>query len=216
MRIFTGFDPRESIGWHVFLASLRKHSRGYEIMPPLSGDQRDGTNSFTYQRFLVPELCDWDGWALFVDGCDMMLRANIAEIEQYKDSRYAIQVVQHDYKPKHARKYIGTEMEADNAFYPRKNWSSVILWNCGHPDHYNYRHELANADGAFLHRFQWLRDEVIGALPLFWNWLDEYGESDAAKLVHYTNGIPGFRHYAQAPHAREWKEMAREVVRGMA
>jgi hypothetical protein len=216
LRVFTGHDSRESIGWHVFVQSLLTTSSNYVLMPPLSGQQRDGTNAFTYARFLVPEICKWEGWALFVDGADMLLRSDISEILDYRDSRFALQVVKHNYKTKAPRKYVGTDMEADNMDYPRKNWSSVILWNCEHIEHYNHRDDLKECGGKYLHRFQWLTDDLIGELPIEWNWLDEYGENPEAKLLHYTTGIPGFSHYAQAPHAREWKECAREVNRGMA
>lgn len=215
LRIFTGFDPREAIGWHVFMASLRATSTNYMVMPPLTGDQRDGTNRFTYQRFLIPQLCGYNGWALWLDGADMMLREDISDLDWRRESSRAVLVAKHDYKTAHPRKYVGTDLEADNHDYPRKNWSSLILWNCSHPSHYMHRQKLAEADGSYLHRFSWLDDSEIGDLPLTWNWLDEYGENPDAKLVHFTTGIPGFTHYATAPHASEWKQYAREVTRGL-
>lgn len=216
LKIFTGHDARESIGWHVFVESLISTSTRYALMPPLSGLQRDGTNAFTYERFSVPERSGWSGWVLYVDGSDMLLRADVSELEEFIDDRYAVRVVKHDYQTQHPKKYVGTEMEAANGDYPRKNWSSVILWNAGHIAHYQAREALRGSNGSFLHRFGWLRDELIGDLPLEWNWLDEYGENECAKLIHYTTGIPGFAHYASAPHAVEWKDYARRVNRGMA
>lgn len=215
MKIFTGYDAREAIGWHVFASSLIRTSKKYQLMPPVYGEQLDGSNAFTYARFSVPERCGWSGWALYVDGSDMILRADIAELEELQDDKFAVLVAKHDYKTSHPRKYVGTEMEADNRDYPRKNWSSVILWNCGHAAHFMARDHLRGSDGPLLHRFGWLPDRLIGDLPLTWNWLDEYGENPEAKLIHYTTGIPGFAHYAQAPHAREWKDEARAVNRGL-
>lgn len=135
----------------------------------------------------------------------MLLRAPLKELWGLFDPSKAVQVVKHDYRTKHPRKYIGTPMEAPNADYPCKNWSSLILWNNGHRAHYEAREKLRGFDGAYLHRFAWLQDHEIGELPMEWNWLaDEYGANPQAKLLHWTAGIPGFEHYKNAPHADEW------------
>lgn len=214
--VFTGYDSREAIGWHAFIQSLIETSTDYVLAPPLSGKQGDGTNLFTYQRFMVPELCQWSGMALWLDGADMLLRADIAGLGDLFEPRYAVQVVKHFYKTKHARKYIGTEMEANNEDYERKNWSSLILFNCGHRAHFKAREEIREAvgegNGKFLHRFGWLKDKDIGELPIEWNWLpQELGDNPQAKLVHYTLGIPGFKHYASDPMSNLWHETAKTL-----
>jgi hypothetical protein len=220
MKLYTGYDHREAVGLHAFAQSLWEKSPGVSFTP-LCGKQGDGSNAFTYERFKIPELCHWSGWAIFVDGADMLVRSNLAELWELRDKRFAVQVVKHDYQTKHPRKYVGTEMEADNSSYPRKNWSSVMLINCGHISHFKNRHGLREAiagnDGAFLHRFAWLDDEEIGDLPIEWNWIcDELGENQDAKLLHWTAGIPGFYEYRNAPHAEEWKAAVRSAMRGMA
>ena len=212
IRLFTGYDDREAVGWHVFCQSVIEKTSGPVAIIPLSG-KTDGTNAFTLARFLVPSLCEFQGWAIFADGADMLLRCDLAELWALRDERYAVQVVQHDYKPKHARKYIGTAMEADNGAYPRKNWSSLVLWNCGHKDNaWLTRDAVLAAPGPALHRFSWTKQ--IGALPEQWNVLDELGKDPDAKLVHYTNGIPAFKHYRNAPHATEWREKLTRVLNG--
>jgi lipopolysaccharide biosynthesis glycosyltransferase len=216
LRLFTGYDQREAAGWHAFIQSVVETSTNYRIMPPLSGDQADGTNAFTYARFNVPDLCNFAGHAIFVDACDMLLLADIQELWELRDKHKAVQVVKHDYRTRHARKYVGTEMEADNKDYDRKNWSSVMLWNCGHMSNFNARHKIRKAiekgDGKFLHRFGWLKDSEIGDLPMAWNWLpQEDGENKDAKLIHYTVGMPGFKHYAQDPMSNHWHETARTI-----
>ncbi len=216
IRLFTGFDERESIGWHAFVGSLRETSQDYMLMPPFSGERGDGSNDFTYGRFRVPERCTWAGAALSCDAADMLLRAPIEELLGLYDKRYAVQVVKHAYRTKHPRKYVGTDFEAPNEDYPCKNWSSLILWNCGHQAHFQNREKLRGTDGAYLHRFAWLQDDEIGELPLEWNWLaDEYGENVQAKLLHWTAGIPGFKRYRNAPHANEWWSAAAKVKRGI-
>src|SRR5690606_36000298 len=94
------------------------------------GGQRDGTNAFIYSRFLIPYLQNYKGWALFVDGADMIVKGDLAELWALRDKAKAVQVVKHDYRTKHPRKYVGTQMEADNRDYPCKNWSSVMVINC--------------------------------------------------------------------------------------
>lgn len=89
---------------------------------------------------------------------------------------------------------------------PRKNWSSVVLWNCGHPANRVVTPAFVeNGSGAQLHRFTWLADELIGALPREWNWLpQELGPNPDAKLLHWTLGTPCFHEYADDPMAAEW------------
>lgn len=207
IRIFTGFDQREARGWHAFMASVLENTAEPVAVTPLTMlSQRDGTNAFTYSRFLVPYLCDFKGFALFVDGADMIAQRDLSELWELRDGWHPVRVVKHDYKTRFPRKYVGTEMEADNSDYPRKNWSSVILWDCG-----NYMNRvltpkfIAEHDGKYLHRFGWLPDERIGDLPADWNWLcDEYGQNNDAKLLHYTAGIPGIRAHSKSAHAQSW------------
>jgi hypothetical protein len=215
--LFCGYDPREAIGWHAFAQSVIESCTEPLAIIPILGNQYDGSNAFTYSRFLVPQLCGFSGWAIFADGADMLVRTDLKELWKLCEGKDAVKVVKHEYKTKHPRKYIGTELETKNEDYPRKNWSSLILWNCGHWAHFNAREKLGGSDGKFLHRFEWLKDEQIGEIPAVWNWLaDEYGENPEAKILHFTNGIPGFYHYRNAPHAHEWKASVRNVTRGLA
>jgi lipopolysaccharide biosynthesis glycosyltransferase len=140
------------------------------------------------------------GEAIWLDG-DMVVTTDITQLFG-REYRKAVRVVQHDYKTKHKRKFLGQE----NEDYPRKNWSSVIAWDCSHygnrrltPDY------IEKATGEELHRFSWLRDEEIGILPLEWNWLsDEYGINGQAKVIHYTAGIPAFSECMNNPMADKW------------
>lgn len=209
IRVFCGYDAREAIGFHVFASSVvRNSSRPVSIAPiNLKHWQRDGSNAFTYSRFLVPMLCGYRGMAIFADGCDMLCRGDIAELADLFDPALAVQVVQHEYKTKHPRKYIGTAMETDNRDYERKNWSSLMLINCQHYDWQRVTPEfIAEKDGLFMHGFKFTRDRFIGSLPAEWNWLtDEFGPNDSAKILHWTAGIPGFEHYRDAAHADLWR-----------
>ena len=137
---------------------------------------------------------NYQGLALFVDG-DMICRHDVAELVKLyeKEPEKAVWVVKHDYKTKHPVKYLG----AKNEDYPRKNWSSVVLWNCGAWRNKDLTPELImESTGSYLHRFSWLPDNLIGELPKEWNWLvTEYEFNPEAKLVHYTLGTPCFKDY---------------------
>lgn len=210
LRIFVGMDlDVEPIAYHVFCQSVIEKSSIPVSFTPLALNtlkgyeetHTDGSNAFIYSRFLVPYLCDYKGYALFVDG-DMIMRADVAELLQYCDPVRAVHVVKHDYTTKHPVKYLG----AKNEDYPRKNWSSVMLFNCGAWRNKDLTPEyIMKATGKQLHRFEWLKDELIGELPKDWNWLaDEYEYNDSAKLVHYTLGTPCFNDYQNKSYADEW------------
>lgn len=207
--VFIGYDPREAIAYHVCANSIIRHaSQPVAIIPialNLFEDYKethsDGSNHFIYTRFLVPHLMGFSGWAIFIDG-DMILRDDIVELWNLRDLGKDVMVVKHDYKTRRSEKYLGSK----NEDYPRKNWSSVILWNCNsHPNRRLTPEFVMKATGAELHRFTWIKDERIGELPPEWNWLpDEYGANPDAKLLHYTLGTPCFHEFADTPQGHEW------------
>jgi lipopolysaccharide biosynthesis glycosyltransferase len=143
----------------------------------------------------------YSGWAIFIDG-DMIVRDDIVKLWNLKQNDKDVMVVKHDYKTRMTEKYLG----AKNEDYPRKNWSSVILWNCAnHPNRKLTPDFVQKATGAELHRFTWIEDHRIGELPPEWNWLpDEYGANPDAKLLHYTLGAPCFHEFATTPQGDEW------------
>lgn len=208
--IFIGYDPREAIAYHVCVNSIIRHSSqpvslhplALNIMQDYKERHTDGSNHFIYSRFLVPHLMQYQGWALFIDG-DMLLRDDIEQLWALRDESKAVMVIKHDYQTRMAEKYLGSK----NENYPRKNWSSVILWNCAHPANAQITPAFVqNATGAQVHRFSWLTDDLVGELPKEWNWLDiEYDWNPLAKLVHYTLGTPCFREFADKGYfADEW------------
>jgi len=209
INIFIGYDHREAIAYHVCANSIIRHSSKPVSLTPLAlqnmqdyeEKHTDGSNQFIYSRFLVPHLMEYKGWAIFMDG-DMLLRDDIEKLWSLRDDSKAVMVVKHDYKTKMTEKYLG----AKNEDYPRKNWSSVILWNCGHAANKVVTPEfIETATGAQLHRFTWLADDLVGELPKVWNWLpDEFGSNPGAKLLHYTLGTPSFHDFATTPMGDEW------------
>jgi lipopolysaccharide biosynthesis glycosyltransferase len=219
--IFVGYDVRESVAYHVFCQSIIDSATEPVAFHPLTlrslkgqydETHDDGSNAFIYSRFLVPHLMGYKGWAIFADG-DMVCRGDIAELWNLRQDKFAAMVVKHNYSTKHKRKYLGTSMETINTSYPRKNWSSVILWNCGHTSNAMVTPKyIETSTGAMLHRFQHLKDEEIGALPASWNWLSqEVGTNDDAKIIHYTLGVPGIKHYSDCEQASYWFSALEQV-----
>jgi lipopolysaccharide biosynthesis glycosyltransferase len=209
IRVFIGFDPREAIAYHVCANSIIRHSSkpiaftalALNNLQDYEEGHTDGSNQFIYSRFLVPHLMEYKGWAIFMDG-DMLVRDDLEKLWALRDDSKAVMVVKHDYQTKLTEKYLGSK----NENYPRKNWSSVILWNCGHEANKAVTPEFVqNATGAQVHRFSWLSDDLIGELPKIWNWLpDEFGANPDAKLLHYTLGTPSFHDFATTPMGDEW------------
>ena len=207
--VFIGYDPREAVAYHTCANSIIRHASQPVAIVPLALNlfddyketHTDGSNHFIYSRFLVPHLMEYTGHAIFIDG-DMIVRSDIVELWKQRDVTKDVQVVKHNYRTRMTEKYLG----AKNEDYPRKNWSSVILWNCNSfPNRRLTPDFVQQSTGSFLHRFTWLDDERIGELPREWNWLpDEYGPNPDAKLLHYTLGTPCFHEFATTPMADEW------------
>jgi hypothetical protein len=221
--IYVGYDPREAIAYHVCCQSIVERASGPVAFIPLAlntlrgydNTGKDGSNSFIYSRFLVPWLERWGNGnkhALFLDG-DMIVRDDIYKLWALRRHDMGVQVVKHDYKTKHAIKYLG----AKNEDYPKKNWSSVCIWNCGYlPNRVLTPEYVEKAPGSYLHRFEWLKDEQVGALPAEWNHLTmEYPPraNDDAKLYHYTVGAPCFGgEYADQEGGGEWQRTLRNAL----
>ena len=214
IKICIGYDPVESTALHTFTHSiLRQSSRPVAIIPVnvanlrgIFSRERDPkqSNEFSFTRFLVPYLNNYQGYGIFFD-CDMLMRCDVAEILDVVNSQpgKAVYVVKHDYKPRIDIKYLNTVQYK----YPRKNWSSVVVWNCGHPSNKIVTADYVNtASPMDLHRFSWLRDDQIGELDVRWNWLvGEYDEPPAdVKNVHWTVGGPYFDEFRNADFATEW------------
>jgi lipopolysaccharide biosynthesis glycosyltransferase len=217
IKIYCGYDPREAIAYHTFSNSVIRHSSMPVSITPLalknlesfySNSGKDGSNQFIYSRFLVPYLSNYQGWSLFCDG-DMILRSDVKELWDMRDDSKAVMVVKHDYKTKMEEKYLGSK----NENYPRKNWSSVILFNNALCTKLTPEF-VEDATGAELHRFYWLNDDdLVGEIPAEWNWLDiEYDYNPDSKLIHYTLGTPSFVDFSSQPDASFDSEWHRERI----
>jgi lipopolysaccharide biosynthesis glycosyltransferase len=212
--IYIGWDSREDIAYTVAKHSMEMMSRDVNVKPLKLHELRDegiytrsvdklGSTEFTFTRFLVPYLNDYKGWALFTD-CDVLALDDMNKLFELADDKYAVMCVKHDYTPSETMKMDGQQQ----TIYPRKNWSSVVLWNCAHPSNSIVTPELVNTEsGMYMHRFMWLKDEEIGEIPYQWNYLVGWYQSKDPKLVHYTEGGPWFEEYKNCEYSKEWKDI---------
>lgn len=219
IRVFIGYDAREAAAFSVMAHSIHRRATQPVSIAPLMLSQLAGvftrernplqSTDFSFTRFLVPYLCDYQGWALFTD-CDMIVRDDIAKLWALRDERYAVMVIKHDHQPSEDVKFLN----ATQTKYEKKNWSSVMLFNCTKcsaltPEYVN------TASGLELHQFKWLGDDsLIGELPAEWNHLVGYDEPNPqAKLAHYTTGGPYFAEYRGCEFADEWFSEKDEMLR---
>lgn len=215
MRVYVGWDSREDIAYQVCKFSIEARSHNVEVLP-LKRDQlvelghydrpKDtlGSTEFTFTRFLVPRLENYQGWAVFCD-CDILWQIGVEDLLELLDDKYAVMVVKHNYQPTNSTKMDGKQQH----LYPRKNWSSVILWNCGHASNKQLtKNVIDTATGEYLHRFQWLHDDEIGEIGCEYNWLVNWykqPEHGIPKIIHYTEGGPWFPNYAHCEYGALWE-----------
>ncbi len=225
--VFIGWDPREAEVADVARFSIERRAPTGSVrvsnlkMSEMRDrdlywrptERRDGvlwdviseapmSTEFAITRFLSPLLGESD-WVVFCD-CDFLWRVDINELLAVADPQYAVMCVQHTHVP-------AETVKMDNQVqlrYQRKNWSSMMLCNRKHPANQKLTADLINTlPGRDLHRFCWLDDKEIGALPTTWNWLE--GTSDPSidpNVVHYTRGGPWFDEYKDVAHADLWLE----------
>lgn len=220
LQIYVGWDPREELAFRVCEASLRKHAsvplevhrldlaelrasglytREHEVRDGVLWDvisEQPMSTQFAISRFLVPQLAQHKGWALYCD-CDFLWRADVAELFALSRELYAVMVVKHE--------YIASKSKMDaqiNVPYVRKNWSSLMLFNCGHPANTRLKPHIVNTwHRRELHGFQWLLDWQIGSLPFEWNYIQL-----EPRAVHMTAGTPDMLGHEDTAYADEWRQ----------
>lgn len=209
LKWFIGFDKDESVSAYVLAHSIHSRSSIPVSITFLNRDNLRGlfkrkrseteSTDFSISRFLVPYLCNYEGWAVFTD-CDMILKDDPAKLWAWRDDRYSVQVVKHNYKPKEEFKFLGRQQIQ----YQRKNWSSVMLFNNSKCRRLTLEY-VNHASGLDLHQFDWLdTPEQIGDLPSQWNHLVGYDYNQEPSLIHYTTGGPYFKEYKDCEFSDEW------------
>ena len=219
INVFIGYDSKEKIAYHVLSESiLRNSTEPVKITPVFLKNvknffQRErnqiSSTEFSFSRFIVPYLMNYEGWGLFMD-CDMLMKSDIAELWKLRDSKYAVQLCKHDYIPKNKSKFLNQIQTV----YKKKNWSSFMLMNSEKCKKLTPKY-VNNASGLELHQFKWLENEsLIGSLPLEWNWLaGEYPYKENVKNIHYTEGGPYFKKSSNCDYARDWFDLYKDIIK---
>ena len=239
LKIIIGWDDREKTAYEVCKHSIEKHTRSdIKIIPlyhkelrkqgffqrPWLTQGHDGnrmdlidgkpfSTEFSHTRFLIPELMKFKGWALFLD-CDMLFRCDVKEIFDLIDNRYAVMCVKHRQNVKTGLKMDGSIQQT----YYRKNWSSFMLLNCGHPSNAVLKKEIVNtATGGYLHGLSWLEEREIGDLPNCYNWIEGTSPGNVVpKVIHYSEGGPWFSDHQDCAHADTWYDYYRSFSEDLA
>lgn len=185
LKVFIGADPRQYVSLNVLIQSIYRQSSKPVAITPLVIEQlplkRTGLTPFTFSRFLVPYLCNYEGWGLFLDA-DILLLDDIAKLFVLKDDKYTVMVSKHETH--------------------RFEWASVMLFNCAKCK--NLTPEMIET-ATGLHGITWAKDSDIGDLPREWNHLVGYDPPRKdAKLLHYTQGMPAYPELHDSDYAREW------------
>lgn len=226
-KVYIGWDEREDVAYQVCKYSLLRHaSTDVRVIPlkhrklrelglfwrpwltePLTGeridmyDHKPFSTEFSHTRFLVPELQNFNGWALFMD-CDMLWKGDIKHLINKLDDDYAVMCVKHNHKPDEQRKMD----DQPQAAYWRKNWSSFMAFNCSHPANKKLtKWEVNSKTGRWMHTFEWLQDQQIGSLPFEYNWIEgvTFGVNKP-RVVHYTLGGPWFSNCQDVQYGEDW------------
>lgn len=184
MRIFIGVDPRDAVSYNVLRWSIeRRASRVPAIVPlilPQLGLNRTGLTHFTYTRYMVPQLCGYQGKALFLDS-DMLCLGDVAELFDYEFSD-SVAVVKNK---------------------ERFEWPSLMLFN--NNKCLKLTKDYIENPENHPQSFDWANG--VSALPSEWNHCVGYDEPrDDAKLVHYTSGTPGFKERRRCEYAQHWHQ----------
>lgn len=215
-KVFVGYTSYQDVVYQIAKHSIERLSRDVKCFPIVQSSLRElglytreidkkGATEFSITRFLTPYLAGYKGWVLFCDN-DVLALTDINELFDQADDRYAVMCAKHNHTPKNSIKLDGQLQTS----YPRKNWSSVVLWNCNHPKNRMITPELVNEiSPLFLHRFMWLEDSEIGEFSHEWNWLVEWYKEPTdgkPKFLHFTDGGPYFVNYQHVEYKDLWLE----------
>lgn len=194
LKVFVGYDNRQPVSYNVLQQSIFTRSSKPVSITPICIQQlpfkRTGLTPFTFSRFLVPWLCDYEGWALFLD-IDILLLSDISKLFDLADDNYTVMVSKNELQGK------------------RFEWASVMMFNCSKNRKLTPQY-CETADG--LHQIKWCPEDEIGDLPREWNHLVGYDKHRTdAKLVHYTQGVPCFEETNDSEYAEHWNEEHKSI-----
>ena len=156
-------------------------------IPEYTRDYANQSTEFTYSRFLIPYLENYEGFSIFLDD-DILFDGSILPMFYFMNPDDAVACIQYDFD-----KYVDTKFNGEkNVSYPKKLWSSLMIFNNGHEDCKKLTPEVVNTEsGKYLHQFEWT--DAISEIPE-WFVFTEGHDTEETKwrplAVHYTRGGP--------------------------
>lgn len=212
MKIFVGYDSTQQVAYDTCVKSIKYNSNHNHIIP-LKLDELiskkiywrtdKGSTEFSFTRFLVPYLCDYEDFAVFCDS-DFIWNVNIDELLDVVYEDKAVWVCKHNIVPGQLK---STKMDGKpQRWYPRKNWSSLMLFNCSHSAcREMIPHTVSSQSPGYLHELRWCSDNEIGSLPLNYNYLVGYNlDVEEKKAIHFTDGGPWHEGYENVEYSNLW------------
>ena len=218
--LYIGYDSSQNDAYSVCKYSIEKKSNININKLDLNElkskniyfrEDNTGSTEFTYTRFLVPYLNNYKGWALFCDSDFLWFCDPIEIFHEYINDKYSVLCVKHDYLNCNGNtKMDGKKQE----WYPKKNWSSLMLFNCNHPDIINNLNleNINTKSPQWLHRMEWTSEENIGEIDKKYNYLINYYFDNNFKALHYTDGGPWHENYKNCEFATEWNNFYNEYI----
>ncbi len=144
----------------------------------------------------------------------MIFQDDIAKLFKLTASHYAVMCVKHNHQPEQDGMKMDGRVQQK---YFRKNWSSFVLWNCGHHGNAKLTKEkVSYMPGRDLHSFSWLPDHEIGSLPTHYNFISGVstipmidGVRANPSVIHYSEGGPWFSECQDVPYGDLWDKERR-------
>lgn len=199
--VFIGYDSRQPVAYQVAVHSVQKRATipvaVTRLVLATLPMKRRGLTEFTYSRFLVPYLCGFEGFSIFMDA-DVLVLGNVKEllklaIEETRRNQHSISVsvVPH-----------GGERSFERA-------SMMVFYN---PACRMLTPEWIDNEANNPFKLEtWAKG--IGSLPKEWNHLVGYdAPNPKAKLVHYTMGVPVWPETKSCEFSKEWGVFAKHMM----
>jgi hypothetical protein len=156
-------------------------------LPDYNREYANQSTEFTYSRFLIPYLENYEGFSLFVDN-DFIFTKTPLSMFNYLSPDDAVACIKYPHYEHDATKFDG-EVNID---YPCKLWSSMMFFNNGHEDCKKLTPEVVNTwTGKQLHQFEWT--DKISEIPQKYIFVEGYDNPEEKwdyTGIHYTRGGP--------------------------
>ena len=220
VKLFIGHDNKQSSICDACRLSVQDHSN-IEIdtihLNSLQGKglfwrpQAEGSTDFAFTRFLTPYLKGFYGYAIFCDS-DFIWNSDPLELLDVVDQGKAVSVVKHNISQEQIKPF---KMDGQKqSWYPRKNWSSLMVFNCDHPFTKRLTPQVVSESPAgYLHEFKWCDDKNIGSIPHTYNYLvGYYNDIEDPKAVHFTDGGPWHPGYENVEFADRFNFYKQKLI----